>query len=101
MTTRTATTTVTNGYQLDVVRPVVQDAIPLGDEDERIKVVLRKPERLARAKDEHEVAVELESEERDVRVRWKMGRVARKTVSTNGCVVSLLGRRCGWRWSGT
>ena len=94
MTTRTATTTVTNRHQLDIVRPIVRDAIPLEDEDEKIKVVLRKL--LARAKDRDEVAVELEGEGRDVRVRRKMGR-----VSTSGCVVSLLGRQCRWRWSGT
>ena len=78
---------MTNGHQLDVVRLVVQDAIPLEDEDERIRLVLRKPEGFARAKDGSEVAVELEGEERDVRARWKMGRVARKTVSTSGCGV--------------
>ena len=61
---------MTNGHQLDIAQLVVRDAIPLGDEDRKLKGVLRKPEGLARAKDGEEVAVALEGEARDVRVRW-------------------------------
>ena len=69
-TTRTVTTTVTNGHDFDIPALVVRDVIPLGDEDANIQVMLRKPEGLARAKDGEEIAVEVEGDAKDVKVRW-------------------------------
>ncbi|KAI0750044.1 hypothetical protein C8Q80DRAFT_1314673 [Daedaleopsis nitida] len=54
-TTRTVTTTVTNNHQLDISPLVVREALPLGDDEAKVKVTLCKPEGLARAKDEEEI----------------------------------------------
>ncbi|KAI0750045.1 hypothetical protein C8Q80DRAFT_1269826 [Daedaleopsis nitida] len=69
-TTRTAVTTVRNGHQFDISDLVVRDALPLGDGDANIKVMLRKPDGLAQAKDEEEVAVDLGESVQDAKVRW-------------------------------
>lgn len=69
-TTRTITTTVTNGHAFDVGMLVIRDAIPLGNEDANIKVMLRKPEGLAQAKDGEDVIVPLEGEVNQVKARW-------------------------------
>ncbi|PIL32379.1 hypothetical protein GSI_05625 [Ganoderma sinense ZZ0214-1] len=77
-TTRTVTTTITNGHSFDVTELVVRDAIPLGNDETNIKVALRRPDGLAQAKDDEEVAVALHGsgEARDsekqgaARVRW-------------------------------
>ena len=69
-TTRTVTTSVTNNHAFDITGLVVRDAIPIGDGDANVRVMLRKPEGLARSKDGEEVGVGLESEGADVRVRW-------------------------------
>ena len=67
-TTRTVTTTVTNGHPFDITGLVVRDVVPLGDESARIQVTLRKPDGLARAKDGEEVSVGHDGE--DIRARW-------------------------------
>ncbi|KAI0695487.1 hypothetical protein C8T65DRAFT_584266 [Cerioporus squamosus] len=69
-TTRTITTTATNGHVFDIETLVVRDAIPLGNEDANIKVMLRKPDGLAQAKDGEEVTVSLEGEVKKARARW-------------------------------
>ena len=76
-TTRTITTTITNGHTFDIAGLVVRDAIPLGHDEGNIKVVLRRPHGLAQAKDGEEVDVMLpeqgetgDSERQQARVRW-------------------------------
>ena len=69
-TTRTTVTTVANGHGFDIAQLVVRDAIPLGDPEAQISIALRKPEGLARAKDGEEVAVEMDGDGKDVKVRW-------------------------------
>ena len=75
-TTRTVTTTITNGHSFDIAGLVVRDGIPLGHDDANIKVVLRQPDGLAQAKDGEEVTVALSSkgpgdlETQEAKVRW-------------------------------
>ena len=69
-TTRTVTTSVTNYHAFDITGLVVRDAIPIGDGDANLRVMLRKPEGLALAKDGEEVCVRLEGEGVDAKVRW-------------------------------
>ena len=79
-TTRTVTTTITNGHSFDLSGLVVRDAIPLGNDEANIKVALRQPEGLAQAKDGEEVAVALssvtdatqagDSERQEAKVHW-------------------------------
>ncbi|KAH9933560.1 uncharacterized protein BXZ73DRAFT_46253 [Epithele typhae] len=69
-TTQTVTTTVTNRHAFDVVGLVVRDSLPLGDSEEKIKVMLRKPADLAQARDGQEVSVALEGDVSAVKVRW-------------------------------
>ncbi|KAH9933563.1 uncharacterized protein BXZ73DRAFT_46189 [Epithele typhae] len=69
-TTQTVTTTVTNRHAFDVAGLVVRDSLPLGDSDEKIKVMLRKPADLAQARDGQEVSVALEGDVSAVKVRW-------------------------------
>ena len=79
-TTRTVTTTITNGHSFDLSGLVVRDAIPLGNDEANIKVALRQPEGLAQAKDGEEVAVVLspatnvagdsEPERQEAKVHW-------------------------------
>ena len=69
--TTTVVTAIANGHTFDISDLVVRDAIPLGNEDAKIRVMLHKPEGLAQAKDEEEIAVSLEdSDAKDVKVRW-------------------------------
>ena len=70
ITTRTVTTSVTNYHGFDITGLVVQDTIPIGDGDANLRVMLRKPEGLALAKDGEEVRVRLEGEGMDAKVRW-------------------------------
>lgn len=69
-TTRTITTTVTNGHTFDISNLIIRDAIPLGNEDANISVMLRKPDGLAQIKDGEEVAVRLGGDVTDVKARW-------------------------------
>ena len=71
-TTSTVVITVANKHTFDVAGLVVRDTIPLGNEDAKIKVMLRKPDGLALAKvnEEVEVALESTSEVKEARVRW-------------------------------
>ncbi|KAI0706428.1 hypothetical protein C8Q76DRAFT_749605 [Earliella scabrosa] len=69
-TTRTITATVTNGHQFDISALIVRDGIPLGDADANIKVMLRKPDGLAQAKDGEEVPIDLGADVQDAKVRW-------------------------------
>ncbi|TFK87177.1 hypothetical protein K466DRAFT_663212 [Polyporus arcularius HHB13444] len=69
-TTRTITTTVTNGHAFDISALIIRDSIPLGNEDANIKVMLRKPDGLARVKDGEEITVRLEGQVKDAKARW-------------------------------
>ena len=69
-TTRTVTATVLNNHQFDIHSLVVRDAIPLADDDAKVKIMLRKPEGLARAKDDEEVIVSLKGDVQEGKVRW-------------------------------
>ena len=71
-TTSTVAITVANKHAFDVAGLIVRDTVPLGNEEAQKKVVLRKPDGLALAKADEEVAVALEgdSEVNEVRVRW-------------------------------
>ncbi len=69
-TTRMITIAATNGHTFDIPKLVIRDAIPLGDENANIKVMLRKPEGLAQAKDGEEVTVLLEGEVQNAKARW-------------------------------
>ena len=70
-TTRSATTGVTNGHAFDIANLVVRDALPLGDSDANIKVVLRAPGGLAHAQADDAVPVDVEEGDvQDVKVRW-------------------------------
>ena len=62
----TATTTVANRHTFDIVGLVVRDVVPLGDENARIQVTLRKPNRLINATGDIFVGHKRE----DIRVRW-------------------------------
>ncbi|RPD54841.1 hypothetical protein L226DRAFT_539362 [Lentinus tigrinus ALCF2SS1-7] len=67
---RTLTTTVMNGHTVDITGIIVRDAVPLGDEDAKIKVTLQKPEGLSAAKEGEVVSVSTGSDLKDVKVRW-------------------------------
>ena len=73
-TTRTITTSISNGHSFDLTGLVVRDAIPLGNSDANIKVALRKPDGLAQAKDGEEVTVTLpgvgDAAGQEAKVRW-------------------------------
>ncbi|RPD54836.1 hypothetical protein L226DRAFT_493613 [Lentinus tigrinus ALCF2SS1-7] len=69
-TTRTITTTATNGHPFDISNLVIRDSIPLGNEEANIKVMLGKPDGLARARDREEVTVGLVGEVTEAKVRW-------------------------------
>ena len=71
-TTRTVTTTVTNGHPFDISSLILRDAIPLGNEEANIKVMLRKPDGLAQARDGDEVTVGLQGQGdvKETKVRW-------------------------------
>ncbi|TFK87173.1 hypothetical protein K466DRAFT_522882 [Polyporus arcularius HHB13444] len=69
-TTRMITIAATNGHTFDIPKLVIRDAIPLGDENANIKVMLRKPEGLAQAKDGEEVTVLLKGEVQNAKARW-------------------------------
>ncbi|KAM5544768.1 hypothetical protein V8D89_001666, partial [Ganoderma adspersum] len=77
-TTRTVTTTITNGHSFDLSGLVVCDVIPLGHDEASIKVALRRPEGLAQAKDGEEVTVALspvtsaagDLERQEAKVHW-------------------------------
>ena len=72
-TTSTVTITVANKHTFDVTGLVVRDTVPLGNEDAKIQVMLRRPEGLALAEADEEVAVALEGlgdVREEARVRW-------------------------------
>ena len=69
-TTRTVTTTATNGHPFDIANLIIRDAIPLGNEDANITVMLRKPDGLAQAKDGDEVTARLDGDVQEVKARW-------------------------------
>ena len=69
ITTRVVTTTVTNGHAFDIDGLVVRDTVPVGNEDAKVAVALRKPTGLALAKEAEEVALEVEGAT-DAKVRW-------------------------------
>ena len=69
-TTRTVTTTATNGHPFDISSLILRDAIPLGNEEANIKVMLRKPDGLAQARDGDEVTVSLQGDVEETKVRW-------------------------------
>ncbi|KAI0794187.1 hypothetical protein C8Q74DRAFT_1194872 [Fomes fomentarius] len=70
-TTHRTMTTITNNHPFDISPLVVRAAIPRGDESGKVKVVLRTPKGLARAKDEEEIAVEADAgDAKDLKVRW-------------------------------
>ena len=69
-TTRTVRTAIANGHDFDVARLVVRGAVPLGNPEAQITVTLRNPEGLALSKDGEEVAVEMDGDATDVKVRW-------------------------------
>ena len=69
-TTRTVTTTATNGHPFDISNLIIRDAIPLGNEDANITVMLRKPDGLAQAKDGDEVAARLDGDVQEAKARW-------------------------------
>ena len=71
-TTRRVTTTATNGHPFDISNLVIRDAIPLGNEDANITVMLRKPDGLAQAKDGDEVTVRLDGDGdvQEAKARW-------------------------------
>ena len=76
-TTRTVTTTITNGHPFDITGLVVRDAIPLGNDDANFKVTVRRPDGLVQKKDGDEVSVAISpssagdsEEEQEARVRW-------------------------------
>ena len=75
-TTRTVTTTITNGHTFDTTGPVARDAIPLENEEANIKVALRRLEGLGQAKDGEGAAVILAGtrgsagEVQDAIVQW-------------------------------
>ena len=69
-TTRTVTTTASNKHTFDIANLVIRDIIPLGNEDANIKVMLRKPDGLALAKDGEEVTVGLTGEVKEGKARW-------------------------------
>ncbi|KAH9902416.1 hypothetical protein C8Q73DRAFT_670138 [Cubamyces lactineus] len=75
-TTRTVLTTITNRHPFDIPKLIVRDAIPLGNEDSKLTVVLRKPVGLAETKEGQEVVVKLDTTgEGDAKltakVRWQ------------------------------
>ena len=69
-TTCTAVTTVANKHQFEVSGLVVRDTVPLGNGEADIKVMLRKPDGLARAKEGEEVTVGLDGDVKEAKVRW-------------------------------
>ncbi|KAI0695495.1 hypothetical protein C8T65DRAFT_665103 [Cerioporus squamosus] len=64
--------TVTNGHNVDIPRLVIRDAVPLGDEGQKISVALQKPVGLANAKNGEDVDVALDNKTgpTEVKVRW-------------------------------
>ena len=69
-TTRTVTSTLTNNHAFDIIGLVVRDAIPIGDKNANVQVVLRKPEGLLQSKDGEDVSVKMAGEGVDAKVRW-------------------------------
>ncbi len=72
-TTHRTMTTITNNHPFDIAPLVVRAAIPRGDESAKVKLVLRTPKGLARAKDDEEIAVtvtEAAGDAKDLKVRW-------------------------------
>ncbi|CDO75132.1 hypothetical protein BN946_scf185010.g57 [Trametes cinnabarina] len=72
-TTRTMITTITNRHSFDIAELVVREAVPLGSENDRLHVVLRKPAGLAEAKDGQTVLDRVETEDDEAvktKVRW-------------------------------
>ena len=61
---------ILNGHTFDVQGLIVRDLVPHGNADAKISVTLRKPEGLALAKDEEEIAIQSTSDGVDVKVRW-------------------------------
>ena len=69
-TTRTVTTTVANKHQFPVSPLIIRDALPVCDHGSKVKVMLRKPDGLARATAEDQVAVNVGGDVTDAIVRW-------------------------------
>ena len=69
-TTRTVTTTVANKHQFPVSPLIIRDALPVCDNGSKVKVMLRKPDGLARATAEDQVAVNVGGDVTDAIVRW-------------------------------
>ncbi len=69
---RTAITTIANQHGHAVTELVVRDAVPLGNEDVQVAVMLRRPAGLAEAAQGAEVAVKLAQPQEGVtaKVRW-------------------------------
>ncbi|KAJ8482399.1 hypothetical protein ONZ51_g5381 [Trametes cubensis] len=76
-TTRTLRVTVTNLHKFDIGKLVIRDAIPLGNGEDKVAVVLRKPEGLAESKDGQDVVINLNAEgsaegtKATAKVRWQ------------------------------
>ncbi|KAI0323765.1 hypothetical protein GY45DRAFT_1376087 [Cubamyces sp. BRFM 1775] len=75
-TTRTLRVTVTNLHKFDIAKLVIRDAIPLGSEDNKLSVVLHKPEGLVESKDGQNVAINLNADgnadtKATAKVRWQ------------------------------
>ncbi|KAJ8482397.1 hypothetical protein ONZ51_g5383 [Trametes cubensis] len=75
-TTRTVLTTITNRHPFDIPKLVVRDAIPLGNEESKLTVVLRKPVGLAETKEGQDVVVKLDMKgegdaKTTAKVRWQ------------------------------
>ncbi|KDQ59016.1 hypothetical protein JAAARDRAFT_206003, partial [Jaapia argillacea MUCL 33604] len=66
-TTYTVTTTIRNKHRFAISELVVRDVIPLVD-DKRVKVILRKPQGLAEAKEDQEVTVK--DKDKECNIRW-------------------------------
>ncbi|CDO75131.1 hypothetical protein BN946_scf185010.g56 [Trametes cinnabarina] len=72
-TTRTMVTTITNRHNFDIEELVVREAVPLGSENDKVHVVLRKPAGLAEAKDGQVIVDHAEGDDEEAvkpKVRW-------------------------------
>ncbi|KAH9902414.1 hypothetical protein C8Q73DRAFT_777736 [Cubamyces lactineus] len=76
-TTRTLRVTVANLHKFDIGKLIIRDAIPLGNGEDKVTVVLNKPEGLAESKDGQDVAINLgadgiaEGAKATAKVRWQ------------------------------
>ncbi|KAI0323509.1 hypothetical protein GY45DRAFT_1332481 [Cubamyces sp. BRFM 1775] len=76
-TTKALHVTVTNLHKFDIGKLVIRDAIPLGNGEDKVAVVLHKPEGLAESKDGQHVTINLnpdgsaEGTKATAKVRWQ------------------------------